>query len=123
MLSTKSHSSVFVTLRLLLAFALMPTAMLCQSTPATSNASSLDTQIQQIMDRPEFAHSTFGIEFYSMDSGKVVYQRNASKLMVPGSTTKLVTEGTALELFGGDYRFHTFVYRTGSVNKKGVLEG
>ena len=123
MLSTKSHSSVFVTLQLLLVLALMPTAMLCQSTPATSNASSLDAQIQQIMDRPEFAHSTFGIEFYSLDSGKVVYQRNASKLMVPGSTTKLVTEGTALELFGGDYRFHTLVYRTGSVNKKGVLEG
>ena len=43
--------------------------------------------------------------------------------MVPGSTTKLLTEGTMLELFGGDYRFHTRVYRTGPLKKDGVLEG
>src|SRR5437868_11575934 len=99
------------------------TGLASQSTPAETGQFGLDAQIQRIMDRPEFAHSSFGIEFYSIDSGKVIYQRNASKLMVPGSTTKLVTEGTALELFGGEHRFHTFVYRTGPVNKKGVLAG
>src|SRR5438477_2675336 len=123
MLSTKLRLSVRGMLRLPLVLAIMTAAMLCQSTPPSSDASSLDAQIQRIMDRPEFAHSSFGIEFYSIDSGKVIYQRNASKLMVPGSTTKLVTEGTALELFGGEHRFHTFVYRTGPVNKKGVLAG
>src|SRR5256885_9707793 len=75
------------------------------------------------MSRPEFAHSTFGIEFYSLDSGKVLYQLNPDKLLVPGSTTKLLTEGTVLELLGGDYRFHTRVYRTGPIKKGGVLEG
>src|SRR2546430_16963983 len=75
------------------------------------------------MSRPEFAHSTFGVEFYSLDSGKVLYQLNSDKLMVPGSTTKLLTEGTVLELLGGDYRFHTRVYRTGTMKKNGVLEG
>src|SRR5205807_5605556 len=123
MLSTKLRSSVRGMLRLPLVLAIMTAAMLCQSTPPGSDASSLDAQIQRIMDRPEFAHSSFGIEFYSIDSGKVIYERNASKLMVPGSTTKLVTEGTALELLGGDYRSHTYVYRTGPVNKKGVVEG
>jgi len=123
MLSTKLLLSVRGTLGLLQVLAIMTTTVLCQSTPASSDASSLEAQVQRIIDRPEFTHSTFGIEFYSMDSGKVLYQRNSSKLMVPGSTTKLVTEGTALELFGGDYRFHTFVYRTGPLNKKGVLEG
>jgi len=123
MLSTKLLLSVRGTLGLLQVLAIMTTTVLCQSTPASSDASSLEAQVQRIIDRPEFTHSTFGIEFYSMDSGKVLYQRNASKLMVPGSTTKLVTEGTAFELFGGDYRFHTFVYRTGPLNKKGVLEG
>ncbi len=89
----------------------------------SSPSSSLAEGIQRILDRPEFTHSTFGIEFYSLDSGKVVCQLNANKLMVPGSTTKLVTEGTALELLGSEYRFHTFVYRTGPINKKGVLDG
>ncbi len=123
MFRTKFFLLVRGTLGLLLVLAIKPTAILCQSMPGSTSAPSLDAKIQRIMDRKEFAHSSFGIELYSMDSGKVVYQRNASKLMVPGSTTKLVTEGTALELLGGDYRFHTFVYRTGTVNKKGILEG
>jgi len=75
------------------------------------------------MERPEFAHSRFGIQFYSMDSGKVLYELNAQQLFVPGSTTKLFTEGTALELLGADYRFHTRVYRTGPIDKGGALNG
>src|SRR5206468_9213381 len=31
--------------------------------------------------------------------------------------------GSALELFGADYRFHTRVYRTGEITKDGVLQG
>jgi N-acyl-D-amino-acid deacylase len=79
-------------------------------------------QIQTIMGRPEFAHSSFGIEFYSLDKRKILYQLNPDKLMVPGSTTKLLTEGTLLESLGGDYRFHTRLFRAGTI-KKGTLEG
>lgn len=84
---------------------------------------SLADRIQRIVDRPEFRHAIFGIEFYSLDSGKPVYTLNADKLFVPGSTTKLLTEGTALELLGADYRFHTRVYRTGPVGADGTLDG
>jgi N-acyl-D-amino-acid deacylase len=83
---------------------------------------NLDQRIQTIMGRTEFAHSSFGIEFYSLDQQKVLYQFNSDKLMVPGSTTKLLTEGTLLESLGGDYRFQTRVYRTGAI-KNGTLEG
>ncbi len=83
---------------------------------------TLEQRIKKIMERPEFAHSRFGVEFYSIDSGKVVYELNPQQLFVPGSTTKLLTEGTALELLGGDYRFHTRIYRTGP-RKKGTLNG
>ena len=87
------------------------------------SVSTLEARLQAVMSRPEFAHSTFGIEFYSLDSGKVLFQLNPDKLLVPGSTTKLLTEGTVLELLGGDYRFRTRVYRTGPIKKGGVLEG
>ncbi len=85
--------------------------------------SGLADRVQAVMSRPEFAHSIFGIEFYSLDSGKLLYQWNPDKLLVPGSTTKLVTEGTLLQVLGGDYRFHTRVYRTGSIKKDGSLDG
>jgi N-acyl-D-amino-acid deacylase len=87
------------------------------------SGTSLAERIQAVMNRPEFAHSTFGIEFYSLDADKVLYQLNSDKLLVAGSTTKLLTEGTVLESLGGDYRFHTRVYRTGPIKKDGTLEG
>jgi D-alanyl-D-alanine carboxypeptidase/D-alanyl-D-alanine-endopeptidase (penicillin-binding protein 4) len=74
------------------------------------------------MDRPEFAHALWGMEFYDIRSKKTVYAVNGERLFVPGSTTKLLTVGTALETLGPDYRFHTRMYRTGPV-RTGTLEG
>jgi D-alanyl-D-alanine carboxypeptidase len=53
----------------------------------------------------------------------VLYAHNPHKLFVPGSVTKLLTEGTVLRLLGPDYRFHTYVYRTGPVSTAGVIGG
>lgn len=92
---------------------------------ARSQAQSLSLagRIQTIMDRPEFRHAFFGIEFFSLDTGKPIYSLNAEKLFTPGSTTKLLTEGTALELLGSDFRFHTRIYRTGPISNDGTLDG
>ena len=68
------------------------------------------------MDRPEFTHAFFGIAFYSLADGRMVWSHNPDKLFSAASTTKLLTEGTALHLLGPDYRFHTRVYRTGPLN-------
>src|SRR5215471_21609126 len=87
------------------------------------SADSLASRIEKIMSRPEFAHSNFGIEFYDLESGKVLYSLNAEKLFVPASTTKLLTEGTVLAKLGPNYRFHTPIYRTGPIDKHGTLKG
>ncbi len=84
---------------------------------------SLAERIQKVMDRPEFAHANFGIEFYDIATGKVVYSLNGNKLFVPASTTKTLTEGTVLAKLGADFRFHTIIYRTGTIDKKGTLKG
>ncbi len=60
---------------------------------------------------------------YSLDTQKPIFALNGDKLFTPGSTTKLLTEGTALQLLGPDYRFHTLVYRTGPIDSKGTLKG
>ena len=72
----------------------------------------LAKRIEKITSRPEFVHANFGIEFYSLETGKVLYSLNADKLFVPASTTKILTEGALLARLGADYRFHTRVYRT-----------
>src|SRR5271168_5036005 len=88
-----------------------------------SGPSTLAERIRAVTSRPEFKHSHFGIEFISLDDGSVVYAQNSDKFFVPASTTKLLTEGTALELLGPDYRFHTRVYRTGPIAADGTVTG
>jgi D-alanyl-D-alanine carboxypeptidase/D-alanyl-D-alanine-endopeptidase (penicillin-binding protein 4) len=105
--------------RLLLLLALVPfyAQPLLAEPPA-----SLAARIHKIVQRPEFRHAFWGIEFFDLDAGRPVYQLNADKLFIPGSTTKLLTEGTALALLGPDHRFTTRIYRTGPVTD-GVLDG
>ncbi len=81
-----------------------------------------DARIRAVMDRPEFAHALWGMEFYDLDAKTVVASVNGNRLFVPGSTTKLLTMGTALEVLGADHRFRTRVYRTGPI-RNGVLDG
>jgi len=91
--------------------------------PRTAGGAALGERVRSIIERPEFRHATWGVEFYSLDSGKTVYSLNGDKFFVPGSTTKLLSMGSALGLLGADYRFHTRVYRTGPVKSDGTLDG
>ena len=109
--------------RLLLASLFAVVFIFCGGGALAQSNTTLEQRIRKITERPEFAHSRFGIKFIAADSGNVVYELNATQLFVPGSTTKLLTEGTALELLGGDYRFHTRIYRTGPIQKDGTLQG
>src|SRR5215467_3779900 len=97
--------------------------LLFNSSLLHAQSKELAQRLQKIMDRTDFRHALFGIEFYSLDSHKVLYSLNADKLFTPGSTTKLLTEGTALRLLGADYRFHTRVYQTGRLDADGTLDG
>lgn len=90
---------------------------------ALAAGQSFSDRVEAIMNRPEYGHSRFGIEVLSLQTGKSLYVLNAQQLFVPGSTTKLITEGIALALLGPDYRFHTRVYRTGAIDANGVLIG
>jgi len=72
---------------------------------------------------PRLAHSIVAGEVYDLDSHRVLYARNPGVLMVPASTTKLLTEGTSLALLGPDFRWTTPVYRTGEIDSQGTLHG
>ena len=94
-------------------------ATLClhgQSYPA------FEKRVQAVVQRPEYRHARFGMEFYSIEDGKILYSLNPQELFVPGSTTKVLSVGTALELLGPDFRFHTKVYRTGPL-QRGSVDG
>jgi PBP4 family serine-type D-alanyl-D-alanine carboxypeptidase len=80
-------------------------------------------RLRAIMARPDYRHSRFGVAIYPAGGGDPLYRLNAGELFVPGSTTKLVSEGVALKLIGPGYRFHTPVYKTGTLSPEGILLG
>ena len=86
-------------------------------------AAAVAERLRPIMERPEFRHAVFGVEFYSLDDDRPAFALNADKLFVAASTTKLFTTGAALQLLGADHRFRTPVYRTGPVDAAGTLHG
>jgi PBP4 family serine-type D-alanyl-D-alanine carboxypeptidase len=100
------------------------TALCTLVAPAqTSAPQTFAEAVQQVISRPIYRHAIFGVEVYSLDTQKPLFALNGDKLFTPGSTTKLLTEGTALHLLGPDYRFHTFIYRTGEIDGQGKLKG
>jgi D-alanyl-D-alanine carboxypeptidase/D-alanyl-D-alanine-endopeptidase (penicillin-binding protein 4) len=80
-------------------------------------------RIQKIVERTEFRHALFGLHFLSLENQKAIFSMNADKYFVPASTTKLITAGSALELFGADHRFHTKIFKTGEMLADGTLNG
>ena len=83
----------------------------------------LAKKIDAILAQPDVARGFWGIEIDNLDTGKTIYSQNADKLFTPASNTKLFTTSTTLALIGPDYKFHTTVETTGTLDKYGRLDG
>ena len=85
--------------------------------------SPLAAAIDRVLDRPAFAAGFWAVEVRSLESGKVLYARNAEKDMTPASTAKLVTTAAALDAFGPDDRLRTTVEAAARPDGMGRLPG
>jgi D-alanyl-D-alanine carboxypeptidase/D-alanyl-D-alanine-endopeptidase (penicillin-binding protein 4) len=83
----------------------------------------LAKKIDAILAQPDVARGFWGIEIQNLDTGKTIYSQNEDKLFTPASNTKLFTTSATLALIGPDYRFHTTVETTGTLDKYGRLDG
>lgn len=107
---------------------LLGLALLC--TPAHGQAEKstpevLDTlseTIAETVDTETFSGASWGIHIVNLQSGAVLYSRNADRNFVPASNVKLLTSAAALEQLGPDYRYQTTVHTDGPV-KDGTLKG
>ncbi len=61
-------------------------------------------------------NSIIAVSVRDAKSGKVVYEKNESKLLNPASTLKVFTTKAALNSLGYDYKFATAVYRDSKKN-------
>ena len=88
------------------------------SVPVQSLAGELD----RIFTAPAFDRMQWGILVRSLATGQVLYERNASKLMMPASNMKIVTLAAAAARLGWEYTWPTTVTAAGRV-ADGVLAG
>jgi D-alanyl-D-alanine carboxypeptidase/D-alanyl-D-alanine-endopeptidase (penicillin-binding protein 4) len=78
--------------------------------PATGQ--SLRTRLDRLLDQPPFDRATWGV-LLTDTTGRVLYARNADRLFIPASNTKLVIAATATALLEPDFRIETGLYAGG----------
>ena len=78
-------------------------------------------QLDALLDAPPFDRSLWGVALVD-GRGKLLYGRNADKLFIPASNTKLVVSSVAAALFPPDFTVPTSVYAGGQI-AEGVLQG
>lgn len=83
----------------------------------------LESHFNAVFDEPRFKQAHWGVLVADQATGDVLFEKNADKLFVPASTTKLYSVATALSTLGADYRFHTPIYAVGGIEDGGILRG
>ena len=70
----------------------------------------LRAEIEATLNDPLIASSNLGVKIVSLETGEVLYEKDAEKLYHPASTMKLITAATALVKLSPNHRFHTTLY-------------
>ncbi|KJF43768.1 D-alanyl-D-alanine carboxypeptidase/D-alanyl-D-alanine endopeptidase [Draconibacterium sediminis] len=84
---------------------------------------SFKSAIETLLQQEDYKNASVGMNVVDLNSDETVYSLNSEKLLVPASTMKMITSGTALEILGADYRFKTQIAYSGKIDKEGVLDG
>ncbi|NET57531.1 MAG: D-alanyl-D-alanine carboxypeptidase/D-alanyl-D-alanine-endopeptidase [Symploca sp. SIO2E6] len=75
----------------------------------------LDAAITEVIDRPEFARSRWGILVEPLSSATPLYSHEGERYFTPASNAKLLTTAAALHQLGEKFSIRTSVYGTGTI--------
>lgn len=100
-----------------------PPALPPGSAATTKTLAELQARIAEVLRKPELAPAMVGIKVASLDTSRVLFEENASKLLRPASNMKLYTVAAALDRLSPDYRFITSVYASVRPDSAGILHG
>lgn len=76
---------------------------------------NFETELNNLLKKPDYESAVVGVHIEDLRSGEVVFDINGNKLLIPASTMKLITSASALEIFGGNYRFKTQIGYSGKI--------
>lgn len=102
---------------------LMAVAAEGQGTNRIQSLAELRERLAAHLAEPRFAGATWGVKVESLETGRILYENHAERLMSPASNSKLYTAALALDTLGGDYQIATPIYATAKPNRFGTIHG
>jgi D-alanyl-D-alanine carboxypeptidase/D-alanyl-D-alanine-endopeptidase (penicillin-binding protein 4) len=93
--------------------ALLAFAAILAVAPATAGAATLDSRIEGMIARSQFAGSRTGLAVYDRTSGRFLALHNGRGQLRPGSNVKLATSAALLIRFGPSARLWTRIMASG----------
>ncbi len=100
-----------------------PTPAVSPSATPTKTLAELKGRISEILAKPELASAMVGIKVTSLDTGRVLFEENAAKLLRPASNMKIYTVAAAIDRLSPEYRFTTSIYAAARPDASGVIRG
>ena len=100
-----------------------PTTAAKPAVAAPKTLAELQARISEVLAKPELAPAMVGIKVTSLDTGRVLFEANAGKLLRPASNMKIYTVATALDRLTPEYRFSTSVFAPTRPDSNGVVRG
>jgi len=83
----------------------------------------LPERIEQTIDNAAISKNAFvGVLVVDLDSGEELYARFPDKLFTPASNGKIYSSAAALDIFGPDHQFETYIGMSGRIDN-GRLDG
>src|SRR5436853_2467775 len=98
-------------------------ASLAPSPSFAPQGTAVAARINAVLSDPDLSRGFWGIEVVSLNTGQVLYSQNADKLFIPASNTKLFTTAAAMALVGPNYKFHTTIAPSGTLDQYGRPSG
>ena len=84
---------------------------------------SFSQELGSFVCNPALKNASFSIYIVNADNGKIIEDYNSDLCLKPASVLKLIISASALEMLGPDYTFRTLIGYTGTLNRRGILEG
>ena len=90
---------------------------------ADGSLAVFQARLSNHLAQARFAPATWGVKVVSLDSGRMLFEHNAGKLLKPASNNKLFTGALALDRLGPDFRIKTSLHAAARPDEAGVLRG
>jgi len=83
----------------------------------------LRADLESLVSAPDWNGAHVGVAVVSLESGEILYHKDADKYFIPASVQKLFTTATALQTLGTEYRYTTSLFLDGAIQSNGEYNG